>query len=305
MSEATTEVEAFIQGELDAASIQYAVQRNFIQVACPFHQHSGTKLKLGISRRNGGLNCWVCDKKGHWNEYARLKGLGTFGRDDPRLQDFQTLARQFDELLAEKPIESPEWVERWQGTWRGLSGDFLRGVPSYLWYDETSKANRILWPVYMDGRFRGCMASRLYHDTWPKTRNLGGLDAKRVLFPFDHPLVKGSRAVCLVEGQFDALRLLSRGVPAVSIMGTANWSVHKLERLAARGVDRLVIVMDGDVAGERAADDIAEAARDRFDVRTLPLPDPTPQERAEGIEALDPGCCSERYVRVMARLVRC
>lgn len=305
MSDAATEVEAFVLGELDNAGIQYDVNRNFVQVSCPFHQHSGTKRKLGISRRTGGLNCWVCDKKGHWNEYARLKGLGTFGNNDVRLQDFQALARQFDELLAERQIESPEWVEPWQGTWRGLSGEFLRGVPSYLWHDEASKAKRILWPCYMDGRYRGCMASRLYRDTWPKTRNLGGLDAKRVLFPFDHPLVQGSRGVCLVEGQYDALRLLSLGVPAVSIIGTANWSVHKLERLAARGVERLVIVMDGDEAGENAADEIEAAARNRFDVRVLPLPDPTPQERDEGIEALDPGCCSERYVRVMARLVRC
>lgn len=303
--EATTETEAFILGELDGAGIQYQVQRSFIQVSCPFHEHSGTKLKLGISRRTGGLHCWVCEKKGHWNEYARLKGLVTFGTNDPKLQDFQALSAQFSELLSERKIESPEWIEPWRGTWRGLSGQFLRTVPSYLWYDEASKARRILWPVYMDGVFRGCMAARLYHDTFPKTRNLSGLDAKRVLFPFDHPLVKNSRAVCLVEGQYDALRLLSCGVPAVSIMGTANWSVQKLNRLAARGVARVVIVMDGDVAGERAADEIEAAARDRFDVRTLPLPDPTAEERARGIEALDPGCCSERYVRVMARLVRC
>lgn len=305
MLETTTETEAFILGELDAAGIQYAVQRSFIQVSCPFHEHSGTKLKLGISRRTGGLHCWVCETKGHWNQYARLKGLGTFGTNDPKLQDFQALSRQFSELLTERKVESPEWLEPWRGTWRGLSGDFLRSVPSYLWYDQASKAKRILWPVYMDDVFRGCMAARLHRDTFPKTRNFSGLDAKRLLFPFDHPVVRGSRAVCLVEGQYDALRLVSLGVPAVSIMGTGNWSVQNLNRLAARGVERVVIVMDGDVAGERAADDIEAAARDRFDVRTVPLPDPTPEERARGIEALDPGCCSERYVRVMARLVRC
>lgn len=294
MPEAATEVEAFVLGELDAAGIQYDVARNFIHVSCPFHSHSGTKRKLGISRRNGGLNCWVCDKKGHWNEYARLKGLGTFGSSDAKLQDFRTLARQFDELVADRTVESPDWVERWVGTWRGLSGDFLRSVPSYLWYDDASEARRILWPCYMDGRFRGCMASRLHADTFPKIRNLRGLDAKRVLFPFDHPVVRRSRGVCLVEGQFDALRLLSLGVPAVSILGTGNWSVAKLERLSGRGVDRLVIMMDGDEAGEVAADEIEAAAQNLFDTRVLPLP-----------PGQDPGSCPERYVRVAARMLRC
>ena len=301
---ATTEIEAFILGELDRASIRYDVQRDFIHVSCPFHEHSGTKLKLGFGRRTGGMHCWVCKKGGHWNEYARMHGLETFGQNDARLQDFAALKQQFDALTTDKPIESPEWIERWQGRWRGLSGDFLRRVPSYLWFDEQSQAKRILWPVYMDGRFLGCMSARLHQDTWPKTRNLGGLDAKRVLFPFDYPRVRNSNVIVLVEGQYDALRLLYHRIPAVSIIGTGNWSTHKLNRLAARGVERIVIAMDGDLAGEQAADEIATAARDRFDVRVMLLPDPSPEERDRGIDTLDPGNCSERYLRVLTRLCR-
>lgn len=301
---ATTEIEAFILGELEKASIRYQVAREFVQVSCPFHEHSGQKLKLGFSRSTGGMHCWVCRKKGHWNEYAQLHGLQTFGQKDARLQDFAALKRQFDALTADTPVESPEWVERWHGRWRGLDGDFLRSLPSYLWFDEQSRANRILWPVYMDDVFKGCMSARLYHETWPKTRNLGGLDAKRILFPFDYPLVRSSKAVVLVEGQFDALRLLHHGIPAVSIIGTGNWSVHKLNRLAARGVERVVIAMDGDLPGEQAADEIAEAARPRFDVRMMVLPDPSPAEQERGIETLDPGNCPEHYLRVLARLVR-
>jgi 5S rRNA maturation endonuclease (ribonuclease M5) len=304
MPDGTTETGSFILGQLEAAAIPYEVQRDFIHVHCPFHQHSGQKMKLGFSRTSGGMHCWVCKKKGHWNEYAELKRLQGFAVNDPRLQDFEALKRQFDELLVEKPVTSPEWLEPWRGRWRGLDGDFLRSIPSYIWLDEASGGKRILWPCYMDGQFRGCMAARLHPDTWPKTRNLVGMDATRILFPFDHPLVRESRSVCLVEGQFDALRLLSRGVPTVSIMGTGNWNVHKLNRLAARGVERIVLCMDGDVAGELAQDEIAEAARNRFDVRTVPLPNPSPEEQARGIESLDPGNCDERYLRLIGRLVR-
>jgi hypothetical protein len=62
--------------------------------------------------------------------------------------------------------------------------------------------------------------------------------------------------------------------------------------------------MDGDVPGELAQDEIVEAAKDRFDVRTVPLPNPSPEEQARGVESLDPGNCSEGYVRLIKRLVR-
>jgi hypothetical protein len=299
-----TEAETFMLQQLEAAGIDYDVKRDFIHVSCPFHQHSGTKRKLGFSRTTGGMHCWVCEKKGHWNEYAELKRLECFSSQDPRLKDFEALRKQFDALVKNDAPAAPDWVERWRGRWRGLEGPFLRQVPSYLWFDEASDARRILWPIYMDAVFMGCTAARLHTSTFPKTRNFPGLAANKLLWPFDHELVRNSKTVVLVEGQFDALRLLHAGIPAVSILGTGNWSLHKLNRLAVRGVERLIVVMDGDVAGEFAQQEIIEAARSRFDVRAVPLPDPTAEERERGIDVIDPGNCSPAIVRLIARLAR-
>ena len=300
-------VEDFILDQLQHAGISYEVHRSFIHVSCPFHAHSGQKKKLGFSRDSGGMNCWVCGKKGHWNEYADLKEMEKFGENDARLQDFGWLRRQFERMDRPEPAV-PDWVLPWEhAQWRGLPRDFIREVPSFEWHDEASRANRILWPIYMNGRFKGCTAARLdpkASTVLPKTRNLGGLDSKKILFPFDHPMVRGSEAIALVEGEADVLRLLYNGVPACSIFGAGNWDPHKMTVLGARGVRRLVLAFDGDLAGERLADAVEQDAKTMFDVRIMIFPNPTEEEAARGLKKIDPDNCHQRYIKVIKRMMR-
>jgi hypothetical protein len=303
-----TEVEHFIISELERRHIRYEVARNFIHVSCPYHEHSGQKLKLGFSRRSGGMHCWVCKRKGHWNEYAERFGLEGFSHKDPRLHDFEALRDEFENLDHKNEPTTPDWLSVWpHERWRGIDRALLMSIPSYEWYDDASHGHRILWPVFMFGRFRGCTSARADArdvEVWPKTRNLGGLDATRCLFPFDHPLVRSSAAVCLVEGQFDALRLLHHGIPALSVFGCGAWHRRKLGMLAAAGIERLVLAFDGDLAGEELTDAVKRDADDGFDVRSIDFPDANDAERARGIDALDPGNCGDAYLRVMRRLTR-
>lgn len=300
------DVEHFIAEQLDKAHIDYYVGRGFISVGCIFHEHSGQKKKLGFSCRSGGMNCWVCGKKGHWNEYAHRMNLETFEHDEVKLQDFAALKREFDSLLAHGEPETPDWLLPWErDRWRRLPRKFLITVPSYEWYDESSKANRILWPVYINDKFKGCTTARIDprdDKVIPKTRNLGGLDAQKVLFPFDHPLVIASKSIVLVEGVFDALRLLYHGVPAVAILGTGAWDAHKLTLLALREVEKLIPAFDGDLAGERMVDKVTEEAQSMFNVCPFPFPDPDKEERGRGIEVIDPGNCKPKYVKVLKRM---
>jgi hypothetical protein len=277
-------------------------------VSCPYHEHSGRKKKLGFSRASGGMHCFVCKKDGHWNEYATDHGLEGFDEEDRRLQDFQFLKGEFDRLRKKRVPEAPEWLEPWTDTvWRGLSSDFLATVPSYKWYDETSKAQRILWPVFVNDQFRGCTAAKVnWRDSmiFPKTRNLGGMDSKKILFPFDHPLVRDSKVIVLTEGQFDALRLLYHGLPAVSIIGAGAWDAHKLSLIASRRVERLVLAFDGDLAGERLTDLVYADAEKEFDTRVMHFPDPDDDEKAEGIKSIDPGNCKRKFIKVLKRMCR-
>lgn len=304
---AAVDVEFFITDQLDGNGIPYKLRSKFIDVSCIFHEHSGTKMKLGFSRETGGMSCFGCGKKGHWNDYAGELGLETFGDEDRKLQDFVYLKKEFDRLTEDRTPTHPDWLNPWVDTWRGLSPEFLAGVPSFKWHDKGSSANRILWPVYVNDKFKGCTSARINPNdamVFPKTRNLGNLDAQKVLFPFDHELVINSKVVILVEGQFDALRLLAAGLPAVSIMGVGTWHRHKLSLLAARGVERLIPAFDGDLAGERVTDVVIEDAKSEFDVRPLYFPNPDEEEAARGLKSIDPGNCKTRYVKLLGRMCR-
>jgi hypothetical protein len=299
------EVEHFIIEQLEAKGLQYNVKRDFIHVSCPFHEHSGTKLKLGFSRRTGGMNCWVCSKKGHWNEYAKLLGLETFDSDDAKLQDFSSLLKEFDRSIDSRVPEGPSIVAPWTGVWRGLPAEFLSGVPSYAWYDQHSSADRILWPMYVNDEFLGCKAARANpndHSVLPKSRALPGFKADKILFPFDHPLVKGSKSIVIVEGEPDALRLLYHGIPAVSTLGTGGWNHYKRALLASRRYDRVVACGDGDLAGENFNEMLQKDLEELFDFRVMPFGDPTREECDQGIDALDPGNCSRRYLKIIKRV---
>ncbi len=301
------DVETFITEQLDRNGLEYKLSKNFIEVSCIFHSHSGKKLKLGFSRMSGGMHCFACKKDGHWNEYAEQLGLLTIDDENRQLQDFAFLKREFAALKDDREPETPEWLEPWTEEWRGLSPEFLATVPSYKWYDEKSKTHRILWPIYVNEKFKGCTAAKADPDepyVFPKTRNLGGMNSKKILFPFDHELVKKTKALCLVEGQFDALRLLSFGVPAVSIIGAGAWDPYKLTLLAMRGVERLVLAFDGDDAGDRLIDLVTSEAEREFDVRPMYFPDPDDDEREEGIKSIDPGNCKTRYIKLLKRMCK-
>ena len=75
----------------------------------------------------------------------------------------------------------------------------------------------------------------------------------------------------LVEGARDALRLLSKGIPALAILGTNNWSAKKLELLMLLEIDYIVLMMDADQPGIDARKSIQKAAEKKIETRSVKL----------------------------------
>ncbi len=110
----------------------------------------------------------------------------------------------------------------------------------------------------------------------PTYMNAKGLwSLNKGLFPFDYSvkvmLEKNVSTVVLVEGPRDALRLLKAGIPAMSILGTHSWSDSKRRLLERAGVTKIVLLFDGDEAGEAATELIYPTLIDRFEVVVIPL----------------------------------
>jgi DNA primase len=94
----------------------------------------------------------------------------------------------------------------------------------------------------------------------PSYINSPGAWVKKALFPYDfvHNIFRqeknASLPLCIVEGPRDALNLLQYGVPAVAILGCSNWAKTLIPSVLACRSKAVVILMDGDQAGQDAAE---------------------------------------------------
>ena len=165
-------------------------------------------------------------------------------------------------------------------------------------------------PVNVDGETKGYIKARMKKvDGKPSYINLRGNWVSHYgLFPFDYTMQNlVNKTVVLVEGQRDALRLLSFGIPALCIMGTQNWTVHKARLLEMHGVDTVYIFMDGDDAGIHGTEKVWELSHDLFDTHVIKLwqikgspwlkykdcENPSKTAKENGEELYDPGNCPD------------
>lgn len=256
-----------------------------------------TGHNLEITKDGRMAHCWVCDWSGNWNKLARELGLSEFSDEftstdtyTGRVAEMDVFGKLLEDLDASVEDETsyvlPADLLPWKRkTWRGLSRRFLKRIPAYLWEQQvelkdkngevfkTFYVNRILWPYYQYERLVGYVGRRLdggdkmkyYRAEWSK--------AKGAFFPFDYvrQYHEGDRTAVLVEGEVDALVLLQAGIPALSILGSTNWSEKKRDLLLSLGSRSVIILMDGDSAGRKAAKEIKKTLHGYFDVRVLKL----------------------------------
>ena len=280
------EAELHITSELSRAGIDYIVGRKDIKICCPFPHDKGSdsKYKLEITRNGKKCHCWVCNWSGSWNKLAPELGLAKFSSMSFESETFTEkvinknlfsgLKSRLEGSSSTEEGHLPKNLSIWDGgDWRGTTSSFLSKVPSFRW--DHSGVDRILWPYYQQGSLVGYVARRL--DTSPEVKYYRApwCSARKVLFPFDFVVDHyGSYPfVVLVEGEFDALYLLSQGIPALSILGSTNWSFSKRDLLLLLSKKHVFVLMDGDAAGKKAAAEIKKSLKSFTSFSVLRLPD--------------------------------
>lgn len=284
------EAEMHITAELNRSGTDYLPSgRSNFKLNCPFPHPKGSDagMNLEIMKDGRKAHCWVCNWSGSWNKLAAAMGLTPFGQDvDPNtftdrgLKNnlFERLGQEFS-LLVEEDARSgklPYGYAPWdRGAWRGFSSDFLASFPSYFWKQritsdsgEIQSVDRILWPYYQYDRLVGWCGRRLDKSKEKKYFRAPWCYARNVLFPFDY--IRRTHAdlgyVVLVEGEVDALRLISYGIPTLAILGSNSWSDYKIDLLLSLEPSRVFILLDPDGAGQKAADYIESQIKDHFDL---------------------------------------
>jgi 5S rRNA maturation endonuclease (ribonuclease M5) len=232
-------------------------------ISCPFHNEktpSGQVYHGNNTAVPGYFKCLGCGHKAFWDELASVTGMQPF-HNNP-YQEISTTPLMIDDGLEAIDIDTdftlkPLPVNK---VWRTFNTEFLSKVGVQLLETEYG-TNMLYMPVNINGKTKGYIKARLTKDptgqrpsyinskgTWSKTHGL---------FPFDYTMdlmrKNDYTSVVLVEGPRDALRLLSHGIPALSILGTNTWSEKKVALLEIYGVKQVLLMMDGDEPGRLAA----------------------------------------------------
>ena len=112
-------------------------------------------------------------------------------------------------------------------------------------------------------------------------------DCEPILFGWQ-AIRPDARAVCITEGELDAIAMHAYGFPSLSVptgAGSHGWVEREFDRLAR--FDTIYLAMDGDAAGQKAIPELVERlGRDRTRVVSLPRKDAN-ECLMEGVEAAE------------------
>lgn len=259
-------------------------QGSSIYIKCPYHNEKTPSFGINVdpASRKAPLGwgyCFGCGASKNWNQIADTLGLkkakgmkkdGTFAQDyvAPLQQELRGQLLDGSGGLTLEDLEK-EWgcllsykMEK-NDSWRDYSGKLLRKIGCYVSVDNYDN-KCLLMPVIVEGEMVGAQKA-----LWEKSKkkkfssylNYSGPWIKyQGLFPYDYVermlVKKNLKHVVLVEGARDALRLITRGVPALAILGTKNWSDQKRSLVLSLPITKVFLMFDADAAGVQARRDV-------------------------------------------------
>jgi DNA primase len=164
---------------------------------------------------------------------------------------------------------------------RGISRETAEAFGVGFFSGKGSMSGRCVIPIANQGGEVVAYAGRSIDNTEPRYKFPAGFRKSRELFNLQR--VKEDLHVVLVEGFFDCMKVSQAGYPCVALMGSAMSVIQ--EDLIAEHFAEVVIMLDGDEAGRRAADEICDRLeRAVFRVATVELGDGVQPDQLMGDE---------------------
>jgi 5S rRNA maturation endonuclease (ribonuclease M5) len=153
---------------------------------------------------------------------------------------------------------------------RGMMPQTVRTFGLGLYTGKGLLRGRIVIPIHNERGELIAYAGRAIDGQEPKYRFPAGFRKSLVLFNLDRVLATRSRKVIVVEGFFDTLAVHQAGYPTIVGLMGSTLSRYQADLLTTH-FDRVVLMLDGDKAGEDGAAAIGRTLAPRLSVATISL----------------------------------
>lgn len=273
-------------------SVEYTPSGRDYLIKCLNPEHIDVNPSLRIDKITGVGHCFSCGYRVNLFKYF---GIVTDYQNARVSQIKEKIQKVFSETYG---LSMPKgWVPFYKN-YRNISADVFKTFEAFTVDNQEELENRVVFPLKdANNKIIAFIGRHFISDIKPRYRVYpGGVELP--LFPSKLYPVNGT--LVLVEGIFDALNLIDKGIPNVAAMlGTQSLyskkgiNKEKTTLLKLQGITKLVLLLDGDPAGIKAAQELQPLLeKENFFVSVIDLP-----------ENMDPGDLSVEEVAQLKRLL--
>ena len=265
---------------LDKHNIPFTVKGQDFVVSCLNPEHEDNNPSMHIDQVEGAFHCFSCGFKGNVFKFFNI---------DRNWQDVRVkkLRNKIASIKAASTgLNIPNGAVPYTRHFRDIDKRTLAKFGAFT-HDKDFEG-RIVFPLPdITGKIRAFIGRYIQSNAHPKYM-IKPAGAELPLFPAVVSPLDGS--IILVEGVFDALNLIDKGLTnAVAVLGANNIQLDALEGLKLQGVHTIYTMFDADEAGRKAEANVQRLLKDIFIVSEdtkLQLPD-----------GLDPGDLSASDIK--------
>jgi len=261
---------------------------------CPIHHGDGADSFHANTEKNA-FHCFSCQAKGNVLDFVAAMEKCSVRDAALKLKDWFPVSASRNAPLPAAKASADSRLAREEGGERGernkplgfqLKGiDFAhpyleaRGIdPETAEYfgvgmftGKGSMSGRIVTPIENESGELVAYAGRSVDGSEPKYKLPAGFKKSQVLYNLCRATEETDGTVVLVEGFFDCIKVTQAEHACVALMG-CSMSEAQEDQLSAH-FRRVVIMLDGDEAGRRAAAEIAGRLTHKVWVRVVDLAD--------------------------------
>lgn len=274
---------------VQSKGLEYKLQGKDLLIKCLNPDHPDSNPSLRIDKLTGIGHCFSCGFK---INIFKFFGIVT----DKVNTKVRQVKAKIDKIYSdEHGLEIPKGAQPYRRPWRGLSAETLEHFQAFRHKDFEG---RVVFPLRdITGKIRA-FVGRLEESNVGARYQIYPPGASVPLFPERVQVVNNTAVI--VEGSLDMMNLWDKGVKnVVAMMGTQGLGSikglqkDKITTLKLQGITKLVLLMDGDDAGRKAAD-ILKPLLEREDLTV---------EVIELDEGDDPGSLCEEEVKLLKRYI--